>query len=171
MHKFALALALCGTGCAGLIAFDVDSTGTSTIPGSPTGGILPSFPGFTGFNNLSFSQSSVFQNNNTNKDHISACHLSKLTLKIVSPTGATLGFLDKVDFYITAPSLAKVHIAGLASIPAAATTVDLQIDDRDIAAYAKSDSFSITTEATGRQPTTTTTLQADLKLHINASLL
>jgi hypothetical protein len=170
MRKFfALALTLCGAGCSGLIAFDVDSSGQSTIQGSPTGGILP--PVFSGFNNLSFSQSSQFQNNNTNKDHISACHLSKLTLKIVSPPGATLGFLDKVDFFITAPNLAKVHIAGLASIPTAATTVDLQIDDRDIAAYAKSDSFSITTEATGRQPQTTTTLQADLKLHINASLL
>lgn len=164
------AIFLLCAGCSGLIAFDVDSSGQSTIPGSPTGGLLPSLPGFSGFSDLSFSQSQQFQNNNTNKDHISECHLTKLTLKVVSPANANLGFLDQIDFFIQAPNLPQVHIAGLKPVPAAATA-DLTLDNVDVAAYAKSNSFSITTTASGHSPASNTTLQADLRLHVNASLL
>src|ERR1700704_1570442 len=135
MRRFAIAVLLC-TGCSGLIGFDVDSTGQSTIQGSPTGGLLP--PVFQGFNSMSFSQSAQFQNNNTNKDHISACRLTKLTLKVVNPVGGELSpLLSKIDFFIEAPNLQKLHIAALNSVPAT-TNVDLQLDDVDIAAYAKS---------------------------------
>jgi hypothetical protein len=168
MRHFAIVILLCA-GCSGLINFDVDSSGQSTIQGSPTGPLLPGF-GFAGFNKMSFSQSAQFQNNNTNKDHISSCRLTKLTLKIVSPASANLSFLNQIDFYIEAPNLPKVHIAGLTPVPGG-TSADLTIDDRDIAAYAKSDTFSITTQASGRTPTTDTTIEADMKLHINASLL
>jgi hypothetical protein len=167
MQRFAIAVLLC-TGCSGLIGFDVSSSGQSTIQGSPTGALLP--PAFQSFNSMSFSQSAQFQNNNTNKDHISACRLTKLTLKIVSPTGSTLAFLTKIDFFIQAPNLAQVHIAGLNPVPGTATA-DLVIDTLDIAAYAKSDTFSITTTASGQTPAQTTTIEADLTLHVNASLL
>ena len=169
MRRFAIAALLC-SGCSGLINFDVDSSGQSTIPGSPTGSLLPGIIGFGGFNNLSFSQSAQFQNNNTNKDHISECRLTKLTLKVVSPGGRTLSFLTKIDFFIQAPDLPKVHIAGLNPVPGT-VSADLVLDDRDIAAYAKSDTFSITTEAAGQTPSTDTTIEADLRLHVNASVL
>src|SRR5438045_178215 len=169
MRCFATAVLLC-SGCSGLINFDVDSNGQSTIPGSPTGSLLPGIIGFQGFNNLSFSQRAEFQNNNTNKDHISECRLTKLSLKVVSPTGNTLAFLTKIDFFIEAPNLPKVHIAGLTPVPGT-VSADLTLDDRDIAAYAKSDTFSITTEASGHSPSVNTTIEADLKLHINASVL
>jgi hypothetical protein len=169
MHRFVIAALLC-SGCSGLIAFDVDSTGQTTIQGSPTGSLLSGFTGFQGFNNLSFSQSAQFKNNNTNKDHISACRLTKLGLKVISPTGGTLAFLSKIEFFIEAPNLQKTRIASLNPVPGTATA-DLVIDDKDIAAYAKSDTFSITTEASGRTPSADTTIEASLKLHVNASLL
>jgi hypothetical protein len=170
MRRFAIAALLC-SGCSGLIGFDVDSSGQSTIPGSPTGSLLGGIPGFQGFNSMSFSQSAAFQNNNTNKDHISACRLTKLTLKVVTPTGGTLApLLTKIDFFIEAPNLQKIHIAGLNPVPGT-TSADLQLDDVDIAAYAKSDTFSITTAASGQTPSQNTTIEADLKLHVNASVL
>ena len=112
--------------CSSLISFDVDSSGTSTIPGSPTGGLL-GLPGFSSFNNFNIAQSSQFQNNNTNKDHISECRLTKLSLKVVSPTGNTLAFLTKIDFFIEAPNLPKVHIAGLTPVPGT-VSADLSSD-------------------------------------------
>lgn len=175
MHRMPLPIALCGAlaaaGCSGLISFDVSSTGTTTVQGSPLGGVLDAFPAFGGFGNLSFSQSADFRNNNTNKDHVSSCHLTRLTLKVTSPAGGNLDFLSSVHFYIQAQGLDKVHLAGLDAVPKGATTVDLQIDDRDIAAYVKQDSFSITTTGTGRSPTQNTDVEADLTLHVNASLL
>src|SRR3954467_4843741 len=93
------------TGCSSLLSFDVDSSGTTTISG---GGLLSGLPGFSGFNNLSFSQSQQFANNNTNKDHISEARLTRLTLKVTSPAGADLSFLSKIDFFIEAPGQPKV---------------------------------------------------------------
>src|SRR5438477_8938372 len=158
MRKTALVLALACAGCSGLIGFDVDTSGQSTIPGSPAGGVLGGLPAFGGFSDLSFTQSTAFQNNNTSKDHITACHLTKLSLKVVSPTTANLSFLSTVDFFIEAPGLSKVHIAGISAIPQGAVTVDLTVDARDISDYAKADSFSISSTATGQQPSQNTTI-------------
>ena len=163
-----LAAALIATiGCSGLINFDVDSAGQTTIPGS----LLPTALNFAGFNNLSFSQSAQFSNNNTNKDHISSAHITQFSLKVVTPAGASLAFLNQVDFFIQAPNLPKIHIAGLNPVPAQ-TLVSLTLDNVDIAAYAKSDNFSITTSVTGgHSPSSDTTIEADLRLHIDASVL
>src|SRR5258708_790065 len=111
--------------CSSLLSFDVDSSGTATIQGSPTGGLL-GLPAFSSFNNFNLAQSSQFQNNNTNKDHISECHLTKFQLKVTTPTGNTLSFMTKIDFFIEAQNLPKVHIAGLNPVPGQ-NTVQLTI--------------------------------------------
>jgi hypothetical protein len=157
--------------CASLLSFDIDSSGRSTIPAGAGGGLLGGLPGFSGFGSMSFAQSSAFQNNNTNKDHVSECRLKRLTLKVVTPAGADLSFLSKIDFFIEAPGLQKVHIAGKSPLPAGATSVDLDLDDLDIAPYARSDTFSITTQASGRAPAQSTTIEAALTLNVHASVL
>jgi hypothetical protein len=62
MRKLALLIALCTAGCPGLgqVAFDVQSSGSSTVQGSALGG--------------------AFSNNNTNKDHLSSARVSRLTI-------------------------------------------------------------------------------------------
>jgi hypothetical protein len=173
MRILALLLALPLAGCSGLLSFDIDSSGTSTIKGQPGGGLLGlgGLPGFSGFSNLNFSSRSEFQNNNTNKDHISQARITRLKLTVQSPAGADLSFLSKIDFFIEAPSLPKVHIAGKTPLPTGQGSVDLVLDDRDIAAYARSDSFTITTEVSGHAPTSDTTVRADLTLNVHATVL
>ena len=160
-------------GCPGLgqVAFDVQSQGQSTIPGSPVSGVLPSALGFNGLGPTQFSQSQDFANHNTNKDHITSCRVSRLTLKVTSPSGQTLSFLSKIEFFIQTSSLPAVRIAEALSIPQGAMTIDLTIDDQEIAPYAKSDNFSITTKASGTSPQQNTVIEADLTLHIEANVL
>lgn len=165
----AAALSLCS--CSSLLSFDIDSSGTSTIPKGSGGGILGGLPGFSNFGKFDFSNSSEFKNQNTNKSHISECHVTRLTLKVTNPAGNDLSFISKLDFFIEAPNLEKKHIAGSASFPKGQSTVDLTLDNLDIAAYAKSDSFSITTTGQGTSPQVDTTIQADIRLNIHASVL
>ena len=171
MHRVTLLFLVAGiAGCPGLgqVAFDVNSQGQSTVPGAgPAGGVLNVFPSFGNFN---FSQNQTFQNNNTDKSHVDSAHLSKLTLKVVSPASANLGFLNTVEFDISAPNLPTVRIAE-ASIPANVASVDLSLDAVDIGPYVKADSFSLTTKATGHQPSSDTTLEADLTIHVVANVL
>src|SRR5216684_3557461 len=130
MRRLIFPFLMLGTaGCPGLgqVAFSVDSQGQSTFQGNPAGGFLSVFPAFGGFGSLTFKQNQSFQNNNTNKDHVAEARLTRLTLKIVSPTGATLNFLSTVEFDIGAQGLPTIRIAE-ANIPANATTVDLTLD-------------------------------------------
>ena len=105
---------------------------------------------------------------NTNKDHIDSARVSRLTVKVVGPSDANLSFISTLELDIQAPNLPLVRIAEIASIPAGATSVDLQIDDQEIAPYAKADSFS---KGSATQPPKDTTLEADLALHIVANVL
>jgi hypothetical protein len=172
-----LAALLLMSSCSSLLSFDVDSTGTATIQHGPPGAGLigGALPGFNGFDNFNVSQTQAFKNNNTNKDHISSCRLTRLRLTVTAPSaspGNDLSFLTSIEFYISAPpNLPEQRIAHSTTLPAGQSVVDLAIDDTDIASYAKADSFSIKTTATGHAPAQDTTVRADLTLNIHASLL
>ncbi|SRR5260221_2860862 len=171
MRKLLPALLLCA-GCPGLgqVGFDIDTNGSSQFQGNPAAGFLTVFPGFGGFGNLDFSQKAEFQNNNTRKDHVAEARLSKLTLKVVSPLGDPLSFISTVEFDVGATGLPTVKIAE-ATIPAGVSAFDLTLDNQDLAAYVKADSFSITTKGTGHSPVHDTTVEADLTMHIVANVL
>ena len=169
MRKLLPFLLLCA-GCPGLgqVGFDVETNGQSQVQGNPLGGALTGLPGFTNFGNLTFSQNQSFSNNNTNKDHVVHANLTKLTLKVV--TGDPLDFIQTIEFHISTDKLADVKI-GETTISSPVTMVDLTIPDQDIANYVKSESFSITTKGTGHSPAHTTTIEADLTMHIVANVL
>ena len=171
MRKLLPVLFLCA-GCPGLgqVGFDIDTNGSSTVPGNPAAGVFSVFPSFGSLGNLDFSQQQAFQNNNTRKDHVAEARLSKLTLKVTSPIGDPLSFISTVEFDVGASGLPTVRIAE-ATIPAGVSTVDLTLDNQDIAAYVKADSFSITTKGTGHSPIHDTTIEADLTMHIVANVL
>ena len=171
-----LAALLLMSSCSSLLSFDVDSTGTATIQHGPPGSVLlnNALPGFNGFDNFNVSQTQAFKNNNTNKDHISSCRLTKLQLTVTSPSaspGNDLSFLTSIKFYISAPNLPEQLIASSSALPAGQSVVNLTLENVDIANYAKADSFSITTKATGHAPAQDTSVKADLTLNIHASLL
>lgn len=64
----------------------------------------------------------------------------------LSPTGATLSFLSKIEFFIKTDTLPEVRIAEALAIPSGA-------------------------RATGTQPSQNTNIEADLKLPIEANIL
>src|SRR5206468_5813139 len=73
-------------------------------------------------------------------------------------------FISTVEFDVAATGLPTVRIAE-ATIPAGVSTVDLTLDNQDIAAYVKADSFSITTKGTGHSPVHDTTIEARSEEH------
>jgi hypothetical protein len=170
--RLALAVAAAlAAGCGDLLSFDVESSGTTTIPGSPVPDVLGGLPGMSGFSSINVAQSSEFQNKDTRKDLISSVRVKRMTLRVTNPSSQPLSFLTRVAFFVEAPGLAPRRIARLEPVPPGVTTADLQLDDVDIAAYAKADSFSVTTEAEGQSPPQQTTLEARLVLAVSASLL
>jgi hypothetical protein len=108
-YLVAICLLLCA-GCPGLgqVGFDVNTNGSSTVAGSPLGGVLSVFPAFAGFGSIDFSQSQQFQNNDTRKDHVVEARLTRLTLKVTSPAGDPLSFIQTIAFKAGATGLPDV---------------------------------------------------------------
>ena len=151
------------------VRFDIDVDATTTVE---KGSILDqrsSTFGFSNFTTFDVSSTQEFQNNNTQKNQVVDAKIAKLTLTIVSPSGQNFDFLDKLSFYIEAPGLEKKLVA-TKDFAKGLTTVDMDIIDLDLAPYIKADSFSFTTDVTGRRPDVETQIKASLKLNIGAKL-
>ena len=67
--------------------------------------------------------------------------------------------------------MGQVEIAHRESFPKGQTSIDLILDDVELAPYVKAESFTITTDAKGQSPAKSTGVEADLTLHISASVL
>jgi hypothetical protein len=106
---------------------------------------------------------------NTAKNRVQSARAKKITLTATDPAGQDLSFLNSVAFSISASGLPTVQVAHLSPFPAA-SSVDLQLDDVELAPYLKADSFSITTAVTGTPQQHPITLQADLDLGVTASV-
>ena len=169
--KAAAALVGLAAACSPSIGIDIDASGTATVQGSALGSVLSLPGGFGGLTAINLSQEAAFKNQNTDRDHITSCRVSKLALKVTSPDSQDLTFLSSISFSIAAPNLPKLRIAHLDAIPAGARSVNLSLDDAQLGAYCKADSFSITTDASGHAPPQDTTIEADLTLHVEANLL
>ncbi|MGC4120900.1 MAG: hypothetical protein QM765_41250 [Myxococcales bacterium] len=158
--------------CGGLIAFDVSQQGEATIPGSTLlGQVLGGIPGMQGLTSFDVSQSQEFENHNAEKGMVKSAKLSSLTLKITAPSDADFSFLDSIEFWAEADgtSTRVAHKSGIASLGLKAPnpTLTLELDDVDLVAFIKADSMSITSKASGRQPSKDTTLQATAVFHVS----
>ena len=167
---FAALAGLLLAGCNPTVSFDTTVKGTSTIPGSPNQ--LPiTLPNNLGFNNVNFSQSSDFVNNNTDKSHIDHVRVKTATLTVTSPSGQDLSFLQSLSFTIASTGQPTKTIAHQTVFPSGQTSVQLVIDGVDLAPYAKADSFSIGSTGNGTAPPHDTTININMVLTIDAHVL
>jgi hypothetical protein len=155
--------------CNPTVSFDSPVEATATIQGSslPISGPLTGL----GFNNINFNQSANLSNNNTDKDHVVHVTQKSFTLSVTSPSGGDLSFLQSLAFSVSAANLPTVEIAHQTVFPKGQASVDMVIDNVDLAPYAKADSFSITSTGSGTAPSKDTTIDIKLVLTIEAHVL
>jgi hypothetical protein len=114
-----------------------------------------------------------FSNNNTDKAHLKSLKLKSLLLTITNPPGKTFGFIKSIDIYIQAPNLADTKIAFIDNNPSnAGSTINMNVVDVDIAAYAKSDHFTLKVVSTPQATNTDNVdVKADMSFNVIASVL
>jgi hypothetical protein len=160
------------TNCGGLVSFDVTQQGQATIPGATLlGQLLNGIPAMQGFTSFDVSQSQEFENHNAEKSLVKTARLTSVTLKITSPSDADFAFLDSIEFWAEANgnSVRVAHKSNIASrgLRAPNPTLILDLDDIDLAAFVKADTMSITSKASGRQPSQDTTFEATAVFHVS----
>lgn len=163
--------ALCLTGCGNLnVTFDVTADGKTTIQKGTLLEQLTSSFGFDGFSSFDVSQSSEFENNNTEKSRVKSSKAKSITMNIVGPDTQNFDFLEEISFYIEAPGQTKQRI-GTKAVPKGAKSFTLDLDGVELAPFIKADSIKITTDAKGKKPENDTTIEAVIVLTITATVL
>lgn len=185
--RLALApLALLAAACGGnLPSFDVHASSKSTIPHQDCGltcGLSDAFGGLTGpfgsLGSFDISSTSDFKNQGVPKSHITSVKLTAAHL-VASATAAgctpaDFSFLSSLEFDVGTsgqPTVRIAHAEGPGGGAFTGTTIDLTLDDVDLAPYATADTMSITTKANGHAPTKCDVdVNAALTFHVIAHL-
>ncbi len=155
------ALALGATACSP--SFDVHVSSKTTVQGSALGQLSQFFPpgAFAGFAGMDLSQTSDFKNAGISKDQVSSVKLKSLTLKIVSPSGATFDWLNSIKFNVTTDGQPTKEVAKDTSVSHSASSLSLAVDDVELAPYVTAPRMSLTTDANAVQPSEDTQIEAD----------
>lgn len=164
-----LLLLVAMTGCNPSITFNVALNGSGTIEkGDLLDSLLEGF-GLGEFQNVDFSTTQEFKNNDVRREHVTKASLTKLTFAITSPSDQNFDFLEKVEFFVEAPGLEKKLVA-TKTVPKGVKTFDFDLTALDLAPYIRSEKVSFTTNTTGRKPTQDTKLEVTAAFSITASL-
>jgi hypothetical protein len=156
--------------CHGLDRFTVtESTRSEIMGGGLVEQLLPALG--LGFANFDITQNQTLQNQGVTKNQIDSVKMTRLTLTIIDPpSGQDFRFLDGLTFFVSAPGLERAMIASGGPFPSDARTVELTVEDVELAPYVVADRMDITTEARGRRPRQTTTVEATIVLDVDVNI-
>lgn len=114
----------------------------------------------------------VFKNNSTNLDNISGATFNNLTISIVSPAGENFSFVNEVKVYIKGNGMSEELVASKSNIDQAATSVDMDVEDVNLAEHVKSGAFTLRTSVINDEALDNDLdLQADMQLKVTARAL
>jgi hypothetical protein len=143
--------------------------GSATVPQATIVDQILQNLAFAGLDQIDLTNE--FQNQGVTKDEVSSVVLSKMTISVTSPQGATLDFMKSLSFSASADGQPDVEIAHVDSIPAGTTTLDLDVDPGvELAPYVVAPSMTLTAHVTGSSPAQDTNLAAHVELAVAANL-
>lgn len=163
--SFAAAILFAGCGAT----FDVSIDSSTTIK---SGGLVQNVvnANFGDFSSIDLSQSQAFKNAGVDKKHVDSVKLSSLDLVIESPEGATLEFIDDIEFFLEADGAPKKRLAFAKNIPNDSTSVALEIDDLELVPYVTAPAMNITTKTKAHAPQKDTTIKATLVFTVDPKI-
>lgn len=153
--------------CARLLTVHIEQQASTVVEGAGALGVLLDALAFTGFTELDVTVDQELANQGVSDEEIDAAYLTAFTLS--TPDGDDLSFLDTFEVYVAADDLDRVRIAHQDDFPEGAPSVDLVLDDVDLAPYIVAPSMTITTEVSGTAPMEDTTVDADIALDVEAT--
>ncbi len=152
-----------------LTQFDLHLDTEITIPaGIPINTPLPiSTP------DISLTNESVFENNNTTKELIEEAKLQELKLSVIAPPDGNFNFLKDLEIYISTDNLPKIKIAWIYDHPNDNQKIlYLETSNEDLSAYLKSDTIKISiSTVTDEVLTQDYTVRVDYTFFIDAKIL
>src|SRR5579883_1452944 len=161
--------------CHPTLTFDATVQGSSTVPGSPLGSVLPTVPDFSGLTNFNFSQTQDFQNQGVTSQDVDSVKMKSLTLQLTSPNNEDFSWLDSLTFSAAAGNQTDVIAtkSGINQLGLAAPNPSFAMDvaSVELKPYVTAPSMAITANGTGNAPPQDTTIQATVVVTVVANVV
>jgi hypothetical protein len=155
--------------CNPTVSFDVPVEADATIEGASLIESLAGDFGFGGFAQVDLSDTQEFENRDVRKEQVTSAKATLIEVTVKSPDDQDFDFIEKLAFEVEAAEAAKETVAQK-TFPKDARTVDLDVEDLELAPYVRSDSFKITTAATASRPRNDTTVHVKLNFNVTATV-
>lgn len=160
----------------GVDTFETTVKGSTTIPGAPgLLKLLPALEPLQGLTNLDFSSNRDFENQGVDKSDVDSVRITRLALRIASPSDQDFGFFESLRFYAVADGkralVARKDGIDELALRAPNPVLLLDLEDVELAPFVTAPSMSIEVEGTGRQPESDTTLEAEVTLRVDVNVL
>ncbi|MFZ5469218.1 MAG: hypothetical protein ACOZIN_07220 [Myxococcota bacterium] len=169
------AVGLLLAGCQPSIYFETESKGATTVQGSVLGGLLAVFPQAAALTNIDVTQSQDFQNQGVRKEDVKSVMVKRLVLQVTSPSDADFQWLSSIRFFAETDGqkdlIAFKEGIDQLGLVAPNPRLELELADVELKPYVVAPSMSITTEASGRQPPKDTTIEATVRLGVDAVII
>jgi hypothetical protein len=160
-------LALLSLGCGELLTLRVSAQAQTQVAGAGAlGAVLGEALALTGWEGLEVALDEDLANQGVERGDITEAHLERLVLS--SPDGS-LDFLTSITVEVTCDSLPRTRVASTEDVPPGARSVELTLEDVDLAPCLVEDSLQFTTTVTGSAPQQDTTVTADVTLAVGVT--
>ena len=94
----------------------------------------------------------------------------RITALRMATSAGDFTFLDRLEFYVQAEGQPKLRVAHGGPFLEGQATIELSLDDVDLAPYASAPSMDLTTEVQGRRPDEDITVTAGVDFLIDVNL-
>jgi hypothetical protein len=171
--RLAVLASLLLVGCQ-LNAFDSTITGESTVAGVSSVAPLSAIPPFGAFSAIDFAHNADFKAEGVTKDDLNLAKVTRLTLKIESPSDQDFSFLDDVSFFARSGDqrvlvARKSDVSG-EGLHAPNPTLELDTTGADLTPYVTAPTMSLEVEAHGRAPPKDVKLEASVQFEFRVKV-
>ena len=153
--------------CAQATSFSTTIEAESQIEGGSLLEQLASDTGFGNFIAFDVSANEEFQNQGVERHQIDSVRITALRM---ATSAGDFTFLDRLEFYVQAEGQPKLRVAHGGPFLEGQATIELSLDDVDLAPYASAPSMDLTTEVQGRRPDEDITVTAGVDFLIDVNL-
>lgn len=155
--------------CEDLDNIDVEAGGKGVVPAGTVLDEVLSTLDLAPLQSIDLSQE--LENQGVTKDDVDSVRITRFTLRVEGPPGATFDFLESVAFYAETEGQPRVLVAELPEVPAGATELVLEVvGDAELKPYVVAPSMTISGEVEGRRPDEDTTVAASVVLNVDVTV-
>lgn len=157
-------------GCTSALTITIEETSKTTVEAGTILEDLLDDIGFDDFVTMDITASEELKNQGVEPGDIREARMTMLELRVLSPEGGDLAFIDEMALSVESPDVELATLASQDSFPEGESVVPFDLADLDLTPYVVSQSLSINTDVTAHRPSEDVEIEAWFQLEVTATV-